>query len=71
MKKTSAQYLNKQSGNEIAGMTLYDSQIKQTETMRQRIRIKKAIRDGGMLLLSQYRPKEFGNNKIDLTVDGG
>jgi hypothetical protein len=52
-------------------MTLYDSQIKQTETMRIRIRMKKAIRDGGMLLLSQYRPKEFGNNKIDLTVDGG
>jgi hypothetical protein len=33
--------------------------------------MKKAIRNGGMLLLSQYRPKEFGNNKIDLTVDGG
>jgi hypothetical protein len=33
--------------------------------------MKKAIRNGGMLFLSQYRPKEFGNNKIDLTVDGG
>ena len=34
---TAASFLNKQTGNEIAGLTLYDSHIKQTETMHQRI----------------------------------
>jgi hypothetical protein len=31
---------------------------------------KKNIRNG-VLLLSNYRPKEFGNTSITLTVDGG
>ena len=29
------------------------------------------MRNGGILLLSNYKPKDFGNAQIDLTVDGG
>ena len=28
-------------------------------------------KNGTVLLLSNYKPKDFGNAKIDLTVDGG
>lgn len=28
-------------------------------------------RNTALMLLSDYRPKEFGNTKIDLTIDGG
>ena len=29
------------------------------------------MRNGAVLLLSNYKPKDFGNAQIDLTVDGG
>jgi len=55
----------------LTGINLYDSQIKETELKTKQVRVNRAIRSGAILLLSQYKPKEFGNNKIDLTVDGG
>ena len=32
---------------------------------------KRNEKSGAVLLLSNYKPKDFGNAKIDLTVDGG
>lgn len=33
--------------------------------------MRRGVRNGAVLLLSNYKPKDFGNAQIDLTVDGG
>lgn len=55
----------------VTGVEFYKDCIKQDDRRRYRSHARKATRNGAVLLLSNYKPKDFGNAQIDLTVDGG
>jgi len=63
--------LHKISTKKVTGVNFYEDVLEQTEKKRLKTIQRKGIRNGGVLLLSNYRPKDFGNAKIDLTCDGG
>ena len=55
----------------VTGIEFYKDYIKNEDKRRHRSHARKATRNGAVLLLSNYKPKDFGNAQIDLTVDGG
>ena len=55
----------------VTGIEFYKEYLKGEEKRRHRSHARKATRNGAVLLLSNYKPKDFGNAQIDLTVDGG
>lgn len=55
----------------VTGIEFYKDFISQEEKRRNRTQVRKGVRNGAVLLLSNYKPKDFGNAQIDLTVDGG
>ena len=46
----------------LTGLDYYDSSIKETDLKVKKIKTNRAIRQGAVLLLSEYKPKEFGND---------
>ena len=60
------------TGKEIVtGVDFYKEVISSDEKRRNRTQVRRGVRNGAVLLLSNYKPKDFGNAQIDLTVDGG
>ena len=55
----------------MTGIEFYKDFITSEEKRRHRTQARKGVRNGAVLLLSNYKPKDFGNAQIDLTVDGG
>jgi len=55
----------------VTGIEFYKHSIKNEDKRRHRSYARKGMRNGAVLLLSNYKPKDFGNAQIDLTVDGG
>ena len=55
----------------VTGADFYKDVISSEEKRRNRTQARRGMRNGAVLLLSNYKPKDFGNAQIDLTVDGG
>lgn len=55
----------------VTGIEFYKSSLHNDQKVRNRTQVRKGQRNGTVLLLSNYKPKDFGNAQIDLTVDGG
>ena len=55
----------------MTGIEFYKDFITSEEKRRHRTQARKGVRNGAVLLLSNYKQKDFGNAQIDLTVDGG
>ena len=60
-----------QNPGQVTGVSFYKEVILGEERRRNKTQVRRGMRNGGVLLLSNYKPKDFGNAKIDLTVDGG
>jgi hypothetical protein len=57
--------------NNHQALTEAGSSIKSAKSRNAEARNLTARRNTGAMLLSDYKPSEFGNTKIDLTIDGG
>ena len=60
-----------QNPGQVTGVSFYKEVLLGEERRRNQTQVRRGVRNGGVLLLSNYKPKDFGNAKIDLTVDGG
>ena len=55
----------------VTGADFYKEVLDSDEKRKHKSQVRRGVRNGAVLLLSNYKPKDFGNAQIDLTVDGG
>ena len=53
------------------GADFYKEILSDEQKRKNKSQVRRGVRNGTVLLLSNYKPKDFGNAQIDLTCDGG